>query len=55
MNRLLTVWPAPSNLAPKGEEREPIGSQPYPPFQYASPASAAPLPFVSKSRSKANS
>ena len=49
------VRPLPSNVAANRLGSDPMGSQPAPPFQYASPASGPPLPFVSKSRSAASS
>ena len=61
MNRWRTVWPFPLNLALKGEATSlpaaalPMGLQPEPAFQYASPASGPPLPLVSKSRSASSS
>ena len=67
MNRLEMVCPLPSKIVRNGSDnnarppgiatlvRSPIGSQPAPPFQYASPASARPSPLVSKSRSAPSS
>ena len=53
------VWPLPANVAANRccelELSPPIGRQPAPSFHQSSPASAAPFPLVSKSRSATSS